>query len=68
MDTSLVDGREPMALTYGGVARALGISERTVWAMVDDGRLRAVRIGRCVRVPRVEIEKYLAGAASEVAQ
>ncbi|MCC7084501.1 MAG: helix-turn-helix domain-containing protein [Pirellulales bacterium] len=53
-----------MALSYRGVARALGISERTVWGMVDDGRLRAVRIGRCVRVPRVEVERYL--AAKEV--
>ncbi|MCC7085293.1 MAG: helix-turn-helix domain-containing protein [Pirellulales bacterium] len=51
-----------MALSYRGVARALGVSERTVWAMVNDGRLRAARIGRSVRVPRAELERFLAAA------
>ena len=52
--------REPMALTYDEAGRAMGVSPRTVWGLVASGKLRAVRIGRCVRIARAELERFLA--------
>ena len=40
----------PPLLTVPEIAAILRVSCRTVWRMVDDGRLPAVRIGRSVRV------------------
>jgi excisionase family DNA binding protein len=37
-------------LTVGQVAERLQISPRTVWRLIHDGRLPAVRIGRAVRL------------------
>lgn len=48
------------ALTYRETGNVIGLSERTVWGLVDRGELRAVRIGRAVRIPVAEIERYLA--------
>lgn len=48
------------ALTYREVAQALGVSERTVWQLVRDGKLKACRLGRAVRIPVAAIEQFLA--------
>jgi len=40
-------------------AEALGISVDTLAALIANGELRAVRIGKAVRVPREEIEKLI---------
>ena len=37
-------------LTVGQVAERLQVSPRTVWRLIHDGRLPAVRIGRAVRL------------------
>jgi|tagenome__1003787_1003787.scaffolds.fasta_scaffold20858339_2 excisionase family DNA binding protein len=37
-------------LTVRQVAETLQLSSRTVWRLIDDERLRVVRIGRSVRV------------------
>ena len=49
-----------LALSYRQAADALGVSERTVWQLVRDGQLRAVRIGRSVRIALAELQRYLA--------
>lgn len=54
-----------MALTYQEAGSALGVSPRTIWQLVADGQLRAVRVGRrSVRIARVELERFLAAAAT----
>ena len=45
------------------VAHAIGLSERSVWAMIASGRLRAVRLGRSVRIPREALAELLGGGA-----
>ena len=40
-------------------AEALGISVDTLAALIANGELRAVRIGKAVRVPCEEIEKLI---------
>lgn len=59
METTTSPERK-LALTYREAAQALGLSERKVWELVDQGLLKAVRIGRCVRIRRVDLEAFLA--------
>ena len=37
-------------LTYKQAGDLLGVTERTVWTLVDHGELPAVRFGRSVRI------------------
>ncbi len=55
-----------LALSYRQAADALGVSERTVWQLVRDGRLRAARIGRSVRIAVAELQRYLVAAQSRL--
>lgn len=48
---------KPTLLTVSEVADMLGVSTMTVYRLVASGEIPAVRIGRCVRIPRVEAEK-----------
>ena len=50
----------PMAVTYREAGKKLSVCERTVWGLVRDGRLRAVKIGRAVRIPVSELERFIA--------
>jgi excisionase family DNA binding protein len=49
----------PLAHTYKTAARELQLSERSVWQLVRDGQLRAVRIGTAVRIPHSELLRFL---------
>ena len=59
------DQGQKLVLTYREAAASLGVCERTVWGLVRDGSLRAVRIGRSVRIPVSELERFLATTAVE---
>ena len=50
---------EREALSRREAAAVLGISEGLVIKMVRLGRITAIRIGKCVRIPRHEIERIL---------
>ena len=41
------------------VAEILGVSVRTIDSLIDSHQLRAVRIGRHLRVDRKEIDRFL---------
>ncbi len=43
-------------------SEALGITLRTLYALINDGHLPAYKIGRVLRVRRVDIGAYLEGA------
>jgi excisionase family DNA binding protein len=45
------DQGQKLAVTYREAAASLGVCERTVWGLVRDGELSAIRIGRSVRIP-----------------
>lgn len=49
----------PLAHTYRTAAKELQLSERSVWQLVRDGHLRAVRIGTSVRIPHAELIRFL---------
>ncbi|MBI1309684.1 helix-turn-helix domain-containing protein [bacterium] len=53
-------GQRKLAVSYREAAAALGVCERSVWGLVRDGKLSAIRIGRSVRVPVAELERFVA--------
>ena len=60
---------EPQTVSVDQAAIALGIGRGTAYRAVHDGTLPTVRIGRRLLVPRVALERLLAGeAASEEAR
>jgi excisionase family DNA binding protein len=59
---------EPFAYTISEVARLMRLSTRTVRRAIASGKLRAVRIGRAVRVPRASLSALLAVVSPNEAQ
>lgn len=54
-------------LTVKEIAERLKLNQQTVRNMIDDGRMPAVRIGRRVRVRRVDLDRVLAqGVTAEI--
>jgi excisionase family DNA binding protein len=54
------------ALSLTEAADALGIHRHTLRQLVEDGRLRSVRVGRRYLIPVAEIDRFLAQAAKAV--
>ncbi|MBX3322459.1 MAG: helix-turn-helix domain-containing protein [Phycisphaeraceae bacterium] len=46
-------------LTYREVAAVLGVSDRAVWTLVDEGKLPAVRFGRSVRIDPADLRLFI---------
>ena len=42
-------------------AAMLGVSERTIWRMIADGQLAAVRFRHCTRISMEQIQNILKG-------
>jgi excisionase family DNA binding protein len=56
-------------LTVNQVARQLSVSERTVYALCDTGKLRHARIGTgrgTIRIPEDAVAEYLASVTTGV--
>jgi excisionase family DNA binding protein len=52
---------EPKTLTLKQTANALGVSEALVRKWQRLGKIRIVRLGRCVRVPQEEVVRIAHG-------
>ena len=50
---------KPLAVNYTEGGRLLGVCSRVVWQLVKDGKLKATRIGRSVRIPVAELERFI---------
>jgi len=44
------------------VAEILNVSTWHIYEEIKKGKIPAIRVGRCLRVPRVDLEQLLAGA------
>lgn len=55
----------PIALTVGDVAQLLGISRNSAYALIRCGAIHSVRIGRLLRVPRSEVDRFLTEGANQ---
>jgi excisionase family DNA binding protein len=49
-------------LTYRQAAEVLGVTDRTVWKLVDQGDLPAVRFGRSVRIDPADLRAFVESA------
>jgi excisionase family DNA binding protein len=49
----------PDVLTVAEVAQQLRVSKMTIYRMINSGELRALRIGRSVRVPAAALAELL---------
>ena len=49
---------EPL-LTYRAAAKVLGVTERTIWTLVDRHKLPAVRFGRSVRIDPADLRSFI---------
>jgi excisionase family DNA binding protein len=54
------DQEKPLAYSMAELAQAWGVSERSVWSLVNSGRLPSFRIGRLVRIPREAADAFMA--------
>lgn len=46
-------------LTYRQAAEVLGVSERSIWTLVDQGTVPAVRFGRSVRIDPIDLRAFI---------
>lgn len=46
-------------LTYREAGKLLGVTDRTIWTLVDQGELPAVRFGRSVRIDPADLRAYI---------
>lgn len=60
------EGGTRLAVTYREAGGSLGVCERVVWQLVKDGRLKAVRIGRSVRIPVTELNRFVSSSTESV--
>ncbi len=51
---------EPLLLTVPEAASRLGISRSAAYALIGQGRLKVVHLGRSVRVPASVVERFVA--------
>lgn len=54
------DAGVPLAYDYDETGRLLRCSERTVRRLVKAGQLRSILVGSSPRIPRSEIERFVA--------
>ena len=56
----------PDILTVPQVAQALGVCRKTVYALVNDNKLGAIRVGRTIKVPKFSLEEFIRTARNNV--
>ncbi len=61
-DTYTIDNL-PLALTIDQLAQVLCVGKTSAYALVNDGTIRSIRIGRQIRVPKVELLRFLGHTA-----
>ncbi|MGE3810586.1 MAG: helix-turn-helix domain-containing protein [Candidatus Nanopelagicales bacterium] len=54
-----IDVVAPILLTPEQAARALGLGRTTIYALLRDGELRSVRLGRSRRIPYASLVQFV---------
>ena len=52
------DGLDWTWMSTDAVAHRLGVATKTVYRLIDGGKLRAFRIGRVIRLKSVDVDAY----------
>ena len=55
-----MERKERVLITTTEAASRLSIGRSKLYQLIGEGKLRTVRIGRAVRVPVVEVDRYAA--------
>jgi excisionase family DNA binding protein len=53
------------ALSMRECADELSVSEKTIWTLINSGKLRAFRVGRGVRILRIELLRFAQSGGAE---
>jgi len=53
------EDRQSLLLRPRAAARELGLGREAVYQLIREGRLRCVRVGRRLLVPRTELEAFV---------
>ena len=53
---------DPVWLGTHDAARQLGITTRTLYRLIDEGEIRAYKLGRVIRLKLSDVEAFLDGA------
>ena len=53
----------PLACTIADAAKALGVSRRTVYVLIEEGRLNMRKAGRRSLIPTADLRAIVAGEA-----
>ena len=56
----------PDILTIPQVAKALGIGRKAAYALVNNNKLGAIRVGRTIKVPKFSLEEFIKTARNNV--
>ena len=56
----------PDILTIPQVAKALGISSKAAYSLVNEKKLGAIRVGRKIKVPKFSLEEFVKTARNNV--
>lgn len=56
-----------LLISVRDAARELGIGRDTAYALVREGRLRSISVGRRILVPRAELERFVEREADRAA-
>jgi excisionase family DNA binding protein len=54
-----ISNTTPRLISVKGAARELGIGRDSAYALVREGRLPAVRVGRRILVPVAQLDEYV---------
>ncbi len=49
----------PQATDVKGLAKAIGVSQRTAWSIVSNRQIDHFRVGRSVRIPLCAIDEFI---------
>ncbi len=49
----------PAAYKVKEFAKALDVSERTVWSLIKRGEISSLKVGRCRRIPASELTRLM---------
>lgn len=56
----------PDIMTVPQVAQALGIGRKAAYALVNDKKLGAIRVGRTIKVPKFSLEEFVKTARHNI--
>lgn len=49
----------PLVLSVMDLAEVLQIGRNTAYQLVNSGRIRVIRVGKCIRIPQSALLEYL---------